>query len=352
MTVTKTYAARFDSNSANNPALNLTGDPAISITFVNESITGAPGDILLEGDTTTGTADPDTVVLIDGVSYEFSISVIGTLPTTNNNGANQVPAEFRGSDIYIITVYDYPAPGETTRIAFMPQEEATLADMDAFGTGATDISAGSGPPPPSPICFVAGTLIATPAGLQSVERLKVGDLVLTADQGAQPIWWIGESQFNWETDAHPQKPIEIKAGTLGHGLPKRDLCVSPQHRILVTDPEGQDILAPAKALTGFPGIRQMRGKRQVVYVHLLLPRHSVIFAEGAATESLFPGEMALAAMSMDARRNILTTLRDRKMRVEGYGAGARDFATVQQVRQWANLHTPPPSRHCGQADAA
>lgn len=40
-------------------------------------------------------------------------------------------------------------------------------------------------------CFVAGTLIATPSGEQTAETLMPGDLVLTQDDGPQPLHWIG-----------------------------------------------------------------------------------------------------------------------------------------------------------------
>ncbi len=36
-------------------------------------------------------------------------------------------------------------------------------------------------------CFVEGTLIATPNGELPIELLKIGDGVLTKDNGAQPI---------------------------------------------------------------------------------------------------------------------------------------------------------------------
>ena len=39
---------------------------------------------------------------------------------------------------------------------------------------------------------VTGTMIAVPGGQKPVEELEVGDLVLTKDNGAQPIRWIAE----------------------------------------------------------------------------------------------------------------------------------------------------------------
>ena len=81
-------------------------------------------------------------------------------------------------------------------------------------------------------CFAAGTLITTIQSDIAVENLKIGDEVITINNGPQTISWIGNRNMSGTTPAHLQ-PIRIKASALGNGLPKRDLLVSPQHRILV-----------------------------------------------------------------------------------------------------------------------
>ena len=43
-------------------------------------------------------------------------------------------------------------------------------------------------------CFVAGTRITTPRGDVAVETLRPGDLVLTKDDGFQPLRWSGERE--------------------------------------------------------------------------------------------------------------------------------------------------------------
>jgi hypothetical protein len=48
-----------------------------------------------------------------------------------------------------------------------------------------------------PVCFVAGTLIATPSGAVPVERLRPGDLVATWDEGAQPVRWVTHTPGRW-----------------------------------------------------------------------------------------------------------------------------------------------------------
>lgn len=49
------------------------------------------------------------------------------------------------------------------------------------------------------ICFTPDTLVATARGLRAVERLSVGDLVLTRDNGPQPIRWTQLDGFGlWQ----------------------------------------------------------------------------------------------------------------------------------------------------------
>lgn len=151
-------------------------------------------------------------------------------------------------------------------------------------------------------CFVTGTLIRTPEGDVPVENLKVGDMVETKGSGFQPVRWVGERRLCVnEINRTSQHPIEFRAGSLGAGLPARDLRVSPQHRILIDG----DVLAPARGLTDLPGVRVMTGCRGVRYHHVLLGSHEVIFAEGAATESLFPGPTFLASCRISDRLEIM-----------------------------------------------
>ncbi|MDU8928985.1 Hint domain-containing protein [Alisedimentitalea sp. MJ-SS2] len=159
-----TFWARTDSNSANNPALNLTGDPATQITFV---ASGTNGDLFLEPN--GGAPDPDTQIEIGGVLYDFTFELAATLPTLNNDGAQQIPDQFEGSAVIIITVHDYPSAGDTTRLTFMPDETATQAEMDAFGNGAADLQ--NITLEPAPDYIVEGT-----SGADTIDANYNGDL--------------------------------------------------------------------------------------------------------------------------------------------------------------------------------
>lgn len=328
-----TFWARTDSNNANNPALNLTGDPAVEIVFV---ALGPNGDIFL--DATGGGIDPNTQVVIDGTSYDFIFELSATLPTLKKDGSQQVPDQYEGSLVYTITVQDYPTSGETTRLTFMPNESATQAEMDAFGNGAVDLQ-NVDTPSTGVVCFSSGTHILTPRGEIPVNELKVGDHVITLDHGPKPILWISTSRHVWPGSSDKELPILISSGTFGPNAPRRDLIVSPQHKILLSLASREDcsnvfeVLAPAKGMTEVSGVRCMKGKREVVYYHMLLEDHEVLVSEGVASESFFPGPTALGMLRPQQREEIFALFPDlREIGVGGYGSKARKCLTVSEAK--------------------
>lgn len=137
-------------------------------------------------------------------------------------------------------------------------------------------------------CFVAGTLIATPDGEREVQDLVPGDLVLTQDDAAQPLRWIGQRTVAAQDNF---APIRIRANTFGT---HNDLLVSPEHRILIEDNLAEllfgetEVLIAAKELVNDRSVTRRTGG-EVTYVHLLFDRHQVVYSEGLATESFLPG---------------------------------------------------------------
>jgi Hint domain/RTX calcium-binding nonapeptide repeat (4 copies) len=158
------------------------------------------------------------------------------------------------------------------------------------------------------MCFTPGTRIATPRGERKIESLKAGDLVLTRDNGAQRVRWLGRRRLT-EVDLALDptlQPIRIRQGALGHGLPERDMMVSRQHRMLVTGPRAEllfgsdEVLVRAQHLTCLPGVQAVK-LPEVTYLHLLFDRHEVVMADGAWSESFQPGERTLGGMEEEAR---------------------------------------------------
>ena len=162
------------------------------------------------------------------------------------------------------------------------------------------------------VCYGAATRIETIEGPKAIERLKPGDLVKTGGNGHRPIRWIGgRTIFYAELQAHPNLvPIRIKAGAMGKGLPKRDLIVSQHHRMVVSSDLSsaetgvKEIFISAKDLIGVPGIEIAIDLTEITYWHFICDQHQVVFAEGAASESLYTGPEALKMLGAEARAEI------------------------------------------------
>lgn len=198
-------------------------------------------------------------------------------------------------------------------------------------------------------CFTAGVRLATAKGQRPVEKLAVGDLVETADHGLQPVRWIGLRTLDAvDLAANPGlRPIRIRKGALGDRLPRRDLLVSPQHRMMVRSTVAQalfgadEVLVAAKHLLGLEGVETADDLAEVTYVHVLFDRHEVVYAEGAQSESLYTGEQALRAVGDRARAEIFALFPELADGV-GLVPGARMFLSGCQGRDLAARHADIP----------
>ena len=188
------------------------------------------------------------------------------------------------------------------------------------------------------VCFDEGTLISTPRGLVAIQDLRVGDMVQTRDNGPQRLLWVGARHLGAaELAANPHlRPIVLRAAYFG--LP-RDLVVSPQHGILLHHDMrgGSETFYRAKHLAQLPGggARVMQGKRRVRYFHLLFEDHQVVFANGMACESLYPGAQGYGALSPAARAELAALFPDLghvDVRL-AYGHSARSYAKRRDLPQ-------------------
>ena len=180
------------------------------------------------------------------------------------------------------------------------------------------------------ICFTPGTMIATAAGMRPVEDIKVGERLITRDNGFQELAWVGRRDLSFDqlSKAPQICPVTIAAGSLGNGLPVADLTVSPNHRLFILSAENRilfdeaEVLVPAKQLVGRPGITQAMPK-SVSYIHLMCEQHELILSDSFWTESFQPKTNALLAIESDQRDELLTIfpeLREERSRLDYYSA--------------------------------
>ncbi len=140
---------------------------------------------------------------------------------------------------------------------------------------------------PGPIvCFLKGTRIWTPDGESSVEDLRINDLVVTSSGEAKPVQWVWGRRFERQCGkewGEEVAPIRIAQSALGPNTPHRDLFLSRYHCLYL-----DGVLIPAVDLINNSTISRCSAAdvREIEYFHIKLQRHGVIYAEGAACETL------------------------------------------------------------------
>ena len=136
-------------------------------------------------------------------------------------------------------------------------------------------------------CFARGTRIETRDGLVAIEDIRDGMLVETLDNGLQPVRRVLSKTVDGRGAL---APVVIAPGVMGNS---RALRVSPHHRMAITGWRAElltgetEVLAEARHLVDGRRVR-VEPVESVEYFHLLMDRHEIVFAEGAATESYYP----------------------------------------------------------------
>jgi len=347
-----TAADEIDGADGNDTIDGDAGDDTIEGGGGADQITGGAGD-----DVITGGSGDDTLVLSQGGGGDtFSDFATGDQinsqaltdvgnALTDENGvvtADEVTVTGGGGSDQILT---FPG-GETLTVP-----DGTVDTTNAATQTASLVAMGVPP------CFALGTLIQTPRGDIPVEDLVVGDLVDTIDHGPQPLRWTCRREINFDSPNNHRgdldRPIIFEQGSLGDDTPRRDLIVSPQHRMLLNMGEAAakfgspEVLARAKAMTCLRGVRRMYGRKSVTYFALLFDRHEVIIAEGAKTESFLPGPMVMAGFTEEQRAEIASLWDDTG---NGWGRDTRRPARkiVQQKRALQSFLRRESAEHISQ----
>lgn len=189
------------------------------------------------------------------------------------------------------------------------------------------------------ICFTLDTRIRTPDGDKQVKDLREGDKLLTKDDGPQEIIWIGQRRISGaRLHAMPQlRPIRINAGALCEGEPDEGLLVSPEHRLLVKGPASRalfnttEVLVAAKDLLNDRTVLVDHTVREVTYVHMMLERHQVVWANGVETESFHPANTPLEAVEGEQRTRLFNLFPDLAQDPFSYGGYARRNLTTSDA---------------------
>ena len=285
------------------------------------------------GDPVSTTAGKNAYLLDDNTPNWIDIHNDEALALVDDSGAVLQFIAFKDP----VTAVEGPASGlSATQVGEHSGGDKSLVSSDGGTSYAPTETSDPGVIP----CYAPETMIATPTGPRTVESLRPGDLVTTLDHGPQAIRWIRSSDHPLEDAEVDAKPVLIKAGALGRNLPVLDLIVSPQHRILFGG-AGQfdgmfatEAFAPAKALTSVPGIRHMKGKKDITWVHFACDRHEVVIANGCFSESLLLGPMVINGLPAVERRALTGIFGPAPSPDKALnGPPARDCLTVGAIRR-------------------
>ena len=288
----------------------------------NDVLSGDEGDDTLEGalgdDTLNGGEGDD--VLLSGSGDDLFEGGPGNDTMTggadrdifqNVNASDVVDGSETGGDFDCLDLRGSAPEGGSLEVTFDP-ENSENGVVDYFNADGSDAGQLVFTNIEKVICFTPGTLIATPKGERKVEELQVGDRVITRDNGMQEIRWVGRREMSGEelVEKEHLRPILIREGALGKGLPERDMMVSPQHRVLIANDktalyfEEREVLVAAKHLTDMEGIDQV-DVSHTSYIHIMFEAHEVILSDGIWTESFQPGDQSLVGIGDAAREEIL-----------------------------------------------
>jgi len=202
--------------------------------------------------------------------------------------------------------------------------------------------------PTGVICFTPGTRLETPEGPRLVEDLVEGDRVSTKDDGAQEILWIGSRRMSGaRLHAMPElRPVRLRAGAIDGDCPEPDLVVSPQHRIVLKGRIATalfgtpEVLVTARDLLDDRGILIDRSLAEVTYVHILLPRHQIVRANGVETESFHPASTDLETIGEDQRRRLLDIVPGIDADPHLYGVAARRTLSAEEAAVFGTEAAP------------
>lgn len=165
-----------------------------------------------------------------------------------------------------------------------------------------------------PILGLAGpSNVRTPCGLRRIENVRPGDLIVTRDNGLQPVrmvWTRGVSAADAAADPS-LAPVRLKRRAIGPMMPQQDLCLAGQHRILVPGYRLAEIPDDRSCLIAARDIAEASDEAfvdkscaEVTFYNLVFEEHQVFAANGLPVESYLPSQASLRELDDDVSKDI------------------------------------------------
>ncbi len=157
----------------------------------------------------------------------------------------------------------------------------------------------------------AGANLRTPIGERRVEFLRPGDLVVTRDNGLQPVRLIWTRDISEaEIAADPSlAPVLLNTRAIGPMMPSRPLRIGGAHRLLIPgwrllDEEDHiNCLVPARDVDGV-SLGNETEAVEASYFNIVFDAPQVFCANGMPVESFVPSKETLQWVPQDVKSDL------------------------------------------------
>lgn len=181
-----------------------------------------------------------------------------------------------------------------------------------------------------PILGLEGSAsIRLPCGARRVENVRPGDLIVTRDNGLQPVRMVWTRTVSaTELAADPSlAPVRLKPRAIGPMMPQRDLLLAGAHRVLVPGyrladiPDSRCCLIAARDIAEVSDVAFVdKSQDEITFYNLVFDDHQVFAANGLPVESYLPSKAAINQLGDDVSRNIAELFEGDEETPRGYPA--------------------------------
>ena len=156
--------------------------------------------------------------------------------------------------------------------------------------------------------LLSGANLRTPCGNRRVENLRPGDLIVTRDNGLQPVRLVWSQTFGpTELSANPAAaPVWLGPRAIGPMMPQKALRIAPGHRVLIPgwrlidQPDTKACLVAAHEISGSSDAAYVdRSEDEVTYYNVVFDEHN-----GLPVESYHITREARAALDPGTRAEL------------------------------------------------
>ncbi len=149
--------------------------------------------------------------------------------------------------------------------------------------------------PVGPVATIgAGARVLTDQGPRPIERLRLGDTIVTQTGSPRPVRWLLKQDLPARGSC---APVRLRAPYFGL---ERDITVAATQRVVISGIDtqyhfGQDaVLARAGSLPAHQAVQPATDEPFATFYQVLLDRHECINLSGAWVDSLYTGLLAQA----------------------------------------------------------